>query len=98
MDDKQFNDALTTAGKWFFLSQYRLIISLKNNTAELLDKLYEKEFDSDLSGTKARMYASIRIIDAGRAQEALEIIRDSSRVNRQHPEARDLAEEILASL
>ena len=42
MTDKQFKDAFTAAGGWFFLTQYRLIDSLKDNRKELLDKLFEK--------------------------------------------------------
>jgi len=98
MTDKQFKDAFTAAGGWFFLTQYRLIDSLKDNRKELLDKLFEKGFDAELSGTRVRMSSAIRIIEEGRAKEALEKIRDSKMIGSKHPEAHDLAEEILATL
>jgi hypothetical protein len=98
MTDKQFKDAFTAAGGWFFLTQYKLIDSLKDNRKELLDKLFEKGFDSELGGTRTRMASAIKIIKEDRAKEALEKIRDSKMINSKHPEAHDLAEEILATL
>ena len=98
MTDKQFDDAFSAAGGWFFLTQYRLIVSLKDNRRELLYRLFEKGFDTELTGTKTRMSSAIRIIDGGRTKEALEKIRDSKMINAKHPEAHDLAEEILETL
>ena len=74
MTDKQFKDAFTAAGGWFFLTQYKLIDSLKDNRKELLDKLFEKGFDSELGGTRTRMASAIKIIKEDRAKEALEKI------------------------
>lgn len=58
----------------------------------------KKGFDAELSGTRVRMSSAIRIIEEGRAKEALEKIRDSKMIGSKHPEAHDLAEEILATL
>jgi hypothetical protein len=44
------------------------------------------------------MNSSIKIIEEGRAREALEKIRDSRMINVRHPEACRLAEEILETL
>ena len=98
MTDKQFNDAFSAAGGWFFLTQYRLIERLKDNRRELLDRLFEQGFDAEITGTRTRMNSSIKIIEEGRAREALEKIRDSRMINARHPEACRLAEEILETL
>lgn len=98
MTDRQFDNAFTAAGGWFFLTQYRLIERLKDNRTELLNRLFEQGFDAELTGTRTRMSSAIKIIEEGRAKEALEKIRDSRMINAKHPEAHDLAEEILETL
>lgn len=98
MTDRQFDNAFTAAGGWFFLTQYRLIERLKDNRRELLDRLFEQGFDAEITGTRTRMNSSIKIIEEGRAREALEKIRDSRMINVRHPEACRLAEEILETL
>lgn len=98
MTDKQFQNAFTTAGGWFIVSQYRFITESRLETQTLLNRLFNKGFDSDLSGTKARLGAFNRLIRGNRIQDAMEKIRDSQRINSQHPEARNMAQEILDSL
>ena len=98
MTDKQFNDAFTAAGGWFIVTQYQFIANSNLERNELLHKLFEKEFDTDIRGTSTRLSSILRIIREGRSKEALEKIRDSQRINAQHPEAKAMAEEILASL
>lgn len=44
------------------------------------------------------MNSTKRVIQAGRAREALEIIRDSDRVAKEHPEARQMAIDLLSRL
>ena len=96
MTDKQFEDALTAAGMWFFLKEYTTIRDWNGTKVDLIEKLYLEGFDRDISGTRTRTNASIRIIDEGRAKEALERIRDSKIVNRKHPEAEKLAADLIA--
>ncbi len=96
--DKQFKDAFTAAGGWFFLTQYRLIVNFRLSRRELLRKLFEKGFDAEISGTETRLYGVQRIIRGGRSREALEKIRDSKKINKAHPQAKAMAEEILATM
>ena len=98
MTDKQFNDAFTAAGGWFILTQYQFIANSNLDKETLLKKLFEKGFDAEISGTRTRLNSTLRIIREGRSREALEKIRDSKRINAVHPEASQMAEEILATL
>lgn len=98
MTDKQFNDAFTAAGGWFILTQYQFIANSNLAKKNLLQKLFETGFDTDIKGTRTRLSSVLRIIREGRSREALEKIRDSRMINAKHPEAKAMAEKILASL
>ena len=98
MTDAEFVRMFNTAGGWFIVSQYRLIAESNLPSRELLDRLFAQGFDSELSGTKTRLSAVKRIITEGRVRDAMEKIRDSANINRVHPEAHDMAQEILDSL
>ena len=93
--DKQFEDAFTAAGGWFFLTQFELIKTWAGSKAELVDLVYSKGFDSKRTGSNTRVSSSLRIIDAGRGKEALIKIRGSKSINREHPEAERIASKLL---
>lgn len=98
MTDKQFDDAFTTAGGWFLLNSIEEIIELnnKNYTSTKIAKImFEKGFDSDISGTRNRVSSILRLIKESRIREAIEKVRDSARINNEHPQARSLATKIL---
>ena len=46
MDDKQFDDAFTTAGGWFILTQYEEIADYRGDKSDLVDSMLTKGFDS----------------------------------------------------
>lgn len=94
--DKQFDDAFTAAGGWFFLTQFELIKSWSGSKAELVDLIYTKGFDAKRTGSNTRVSSAARIIDAGRGKEALIKIRESKPINREHPEAERMASELLS--
>ena len=94
--DKQFEDAFTATGGWFFLTQFELIKAWAGNKSELVDMIYSKGFDAKRTGSNTRVSSSIRIIDAGRGKEALVKIRDSKLINRQHPETEQMASALLS--
>lgn len=96
ISDKQFEDAFTAAGGWFFLTQFELIKAWAGSKAELVDLIYSKSFDAKRTGSNTRVSSSVRIINAGRGKEALIKIRDSKSINREHPEAVHLASELLS--
>lgn len=98
MNDKQFEDAFTAVGGWFIVSQYDTITKSRLDQKKLLQKLFEKKFDSKIEGTRTRLSSFNRICRAGRIKEALKKIRDSKRINRVHPEAKLIAEGILTIL
>lgn len=100
MTDKQFNDAFTAAGGWFLLNSIEEIIELNNNytSTQIAEILFEKGFDSDISGTQTRVSSILRLIKGGRIREAIEKVRDSARINNEHPQARSLAIEILKKI
>ncbi len=94
--DKQFEDAFTAAGGWFFLTQFELIRAWAGSKAELVGLIYSKGFDSKRTGSNTRVSSSVRIINACRGKEALIKIRDSKTINREHPEAEHMASELLS--
>ena len=98
LTDRQFENAFTSAGGWFIVSQYRLISESTLDQQNLLNRLFAQKFDSDVRGTRTRLSAVKRIIRGGRVREAMEKIRDSEKINNEHPNAKEMAEEILNSL
>ena len=93
--EKQFDDAFTAAGGWFFLTQFELIKSWTGSKAELVDIIYSKGFDAKRTGSYTRVSSSVRILDAGLGKEALLKIRNSKTINRVHPEAEQMANQLL---
>lgn len=93
--DKQFDDAFTAAGGWFFLTQFELVMGWSKSRSELVDLIYSKGFDAKRTGSNTRVSSTLRIIEGGRISEALVKIRDSKTINRVHPEAENLAKELL---
>ena len=95
MTDKQFNDSFTAAGGWFILTQYETIANWQGSTTELTDKLFLLGFDAKRTGTNTRVSSVLRLIRENRIQEAIEKVRDSRRINQQHPEAYSMANALL---
>ena len=93
--DKQFEDAFTAAGGWFFLTQFELIKTWAGSKAELVDLVYSKGFDSKRTGSNTRVSSALRMINSGRENDALIKIRDSKRINKEHPEAEQIAIKLL---
>ena len=94
--DKQFDDAFTAAGGWFILTQFEEVYNWKDGKEELIDKLFAKGFDKSKSGTRTRVSSLIRIIEHKRSKDALVKIRDSKTINRVHPEAYEMAKELIS--
>ena len=78
-------------GEWSFT------LDLANTGAER-NYYNSKGFDSKISGSKTRVSSALRIIENGRAEEALLKIRDSARINSQHPEAKQIANQLLMKM
>ena len=96
MTDKQFNDAFTAAGGWFLLTQFETIADWPGQKTDLIDYLYTKGFDAKEKGTSTRVSSVLRLIQENRIREAIEKCRDSNIINKQHPEARQIADDILS--
>lgn len=95
MTDKQFDDAFTAAGGWFILTQYETIVNWYGNRADLIDHIYTLGFDAKRTGSNTRVSSVLRLIDENRIKDAIIKVRDSKRINKQHPEAFGLANDIL---
>ena len=93
--DKQFDDAFTVAGGWFILTHFETVYEWRGEKQDLIDKLYLEGFEKKRTGTSTRVNSLKRIIDNGRGKEALEKVRDSANINRVHPEAYSMANDIL---
>ena len=98
MTDKQFNDAFTAAGGWFFLTQYETIKNWSDSKEALIEHIFSKGFDSKIRGSKTRVSSALRIIENEREEDALIKIRDSERINSQHPEAKAMADKLLNAI
>ena len=96
MTDAQFKTAFTAAGGWFIVTQFETVYLWRGTREELGDQLYRQGFDNDRTGTSARTSALLRIIKEGRAREALVRIRDSDKINRDHPEAKKMASDLIS--
>jgi hypothetical protein len=94
--DKQFDDAFTAAGGWFFLTQFEFIKTYNGSKTELVDDIYRMGFDSKRTGSMTRVSSAIRIIDSGRAKEAILKIQNSKNIRKEHPEAVRMASELLS--
>ena len=94
--DKQFEDAFTAAGGWFILTQLETIYNWNGAKADLVDEMFQKGFDKNRTGTNVRVSSVMRLIAEDRGEDALIKIRDSKRINKQHPEAETLAKELLS--
>ena len=93
--DKQFEDAFTAAGGWFIVTQFETVYHWNGSKTELIDKIYLQGFDKARTGTNTRVSSLMRIVDNDRYVEALEKVRDSKRINSIHPEAEEIAKELL---
>lgn len=62
--DKQFEDAFTAAGGWFFLTQFELIRAWTGSKVEHVDVIYSKGFDAKRTGSNTRVASVVRIINA----------------------------------
>lgn len=96
LTQKQFIDAFTAAGGWFFLKNFETVINWKGTKKQLVNELYSLGFDSKITGTSTRVSSMIRIIDNNMGKEALLKIQESKIINKQHPEAFNLAEDLIA--
>ncbi|GEM_PF-1768055 len=96
MNNKQFDDAFTAAGGWFILTQFEEILNWAGSVAELVDHLYGKGFDEKKTGTSTRVSSVLRLIESQRGVDALIKVRDSKRINQMHPEAKEMASELLS--
>ena len=93
--DKQFEDSFTAVGGWFFLINFETMYNWRGTKNELIDKLFAEGFDANRSGTTTRVSSSLRIIENNRGEEALVKIRNSARINQQHPDAKRMADFLL---
>ena len=99
MDDKQFNDAFTSAGGWFVANYYLLAKWWRGSSSELAEVIFKNDkTDSDIQGTKTRVNSLFGIIENGREVEALKKVAESDRIEKLHPESKIIAKNILKSL
>lgn len=69
--DKQFEDAFSAAGGWFFLIQYETIKTWTKSKRELVDLIYSKGFDDKRTGRNTRVSSALRMINSGRKKMPL---------------------------
>ncbi|QGT99513.1 hypothetical protein SYNTR_0920 [Candidatus Syntrophocurvum alkaliphilum] len=95
ISDKQFINCYRSAGLWFvalYMEAFILRINeLKDSVSKtkFIEEIYndgDNEFDKEISATRTRVNCLLRIIESGRAIEALEVV-VNSKLNKQFPEA-----------
>ena len=97
---------LESAGGWFVGEYAELIYNnldeIRNDKAlmsEFMKKVYRQAGrDSDIGGTKTRVYSVIKIIENGDLADALEYVIGSDRIRTQDPQAYLAAKEMLKKL
>ena len=95
MTDNQFTDTFTTPGGWFILTQYETIADWNGSNRDLIEHIYAIGFDEKRARTRSRVSCVRRLIRENRIEDALIKIRDSKKINTQHPDAYMLASNIL---
>lgn len=97
MTEKQYNDALTAAGKWAFVCLYELVKTWDGaDKKNLVRQAYALNLDSQEGGTRTRVNAILRIIEGREDRRALEEIRNTPRVCNEHPEVPAKIDELIA--
>ena len=80
MNDTQLDRTLRSVGKACFVKYFRLFADRSLSGEAVARLLVEKEGYMSVSARGFRVRGSRRIIEAGRARDALLIVRDSPRV------------------
>lgn len=101
--EAQFQKAYRSAGLWFvalYMEAFLLRIDeLKDNAkkAELISEIYNKgeNADKDEGGTRTRVNSLWRIIESGRAVQALEVAANSDRLKNDFHDAYETANDLL---
>lgn len=106
MQDKVLKRDIESAGGWF-VGEYSNSIIEKYNDLES-NKDYKNQFikdvfnnqgrDSDYGGTRVRVNALLRIVRGNKVLEALNYIIASDRINKDDPNAIEMAKEVLMKL
>lgn len=86
---------LRSIGLWFFVNEYETIRNWRGDSEELLDKLFKEGFDSKPSGTSTRISCTKALIESGMDEQALLYVKESKRLAKEHPEAPDMALDLL---
>ena len=89
MDDKQLERSLQSIGKECFVKYFEDFMNSRLKNGDLIELLMSSEGYEE-SGCKTRVSQSRRIIDAGRADDALNIIMASQRHRHLHKLAQTL--------
>lgn len=84
--EKQIKRLLNSTGKWFFIKYFEDVYSNRENKEHLIKRLYCEGFDKDITGTSTRVNCMIRLINSDCLADALQIIADSKRLCKDHPD------------
>ena len=57
--EKQFEDAFTACGGWFFLTQYETIANWTGSKEALIEHIFEQGFDNKMSGSRTRVSSAL---------------------------------------
>lgn len=93
LTEKEFVDAFTAVGGKFFANNYEYLLSNINKPInDLVEELYTLGYDSKRTGTRTRVYSSIRLISENNGIRALKKVASSKRIDLK---AVQLAQQIL---
>ena len=104
MTDAQFKRSFAQAGGWFILCALEELIAYKKlyyhekgSRREMEEKIAQK-YGRELSTMAYRIKHARKIIKHKRHKEAVEKARDSTKLNRIYPQAREVAERLLLKI
>ena len=93
LTEKEFIDVFTAVGGKFFANNYEDILNNINNPInDLVEELYALGYDSKRTGTRTRVYSSIRLMSDNNGISALKKVASSKRIDLK---AINLAQQIL---
>ena len=94
MNDDQLKDRLRSIGMTCFVRYFRLFADPSLSNADVTSRLVKREGWAPISTLHRRVRGARSIIDAGRARDALMVIKDSEKVAFLRPDVDSLLKEL----
>lgn len=97
LSEEKIDRLIRSVGKGFFLDNIEYVYTHRAEDKDcLVAELFKKGNDSDISGTRIRLYAMLHIINEGNTADALKILQSSKRfITTDRPDAPRKIDELI---